>query len=164
MKTSALYLRTVIFGIIDALVSTVGLLAGVDVTGASHKVVALTGIIYAFVEAFSMAVGNFLSEESAEEYMAKATINGRNAFGAGIVMFIASVLSAFVPIVPYLIFSTDMAFFASIGFSIVALFVVGIISGRIAKLPMLSRGIRMALLGGAAITIGSIVGLLVPTA
>lgn len=57
----ALYVRNITFGIADSLVSTVGLLSGIDIIGASHATVISTGLIYAFVEAFSMAVGSFLS-------------------------------------------------------------------------------------------------------
>ncbi len=163
MKSPALYLRTIIFGIIDSLVSTVGLLAGIDVAGAPHTTIALTGIIYAFVEAFSMAVGNFLSEESVEEYVAKKDIGGKNAFGAGTLMFVVFVMAAFIPILPYLIFTDYTALVGSIVLSITALFIVGAVSGRIAKLSVFSRGFRMALLGGVAIVIGTVVGLLVPT-
>jgi VIT1/CCC1 family predicted Fe2+/Mn2+ transporter len=104
MKSQGLYLRTIIFGVIDSLVSTVGLLAGIDVAGAPHATLALTGIIYAFVEAFSMAVGNFLSEESVEEFVGKIGVTGGNAIGGGAIMFVVFVLAAFIPIFPYLFF------------------------------------------------------------
>ncbi len=71
VKTTELYLRNIIFGISDSLVSTVGLLAGIDAAGTPRQAILLTGIVYAFVEAFSMAVGSFLSEQSAEEYEVK---------------------------------------------------------------------------------------------
>jgi VIT1/CCC1 family predicted Fe2+/Mn2+ transporter len=158
MKT-ALYLRTVIFGVTDSLVSTVGLLAGLDVAGAAHNTLALTGIVYAFVEAFSMAVGNYLSEESAEEYALNTEVGGRIAFEGAVIMFVVFVLASFIPIVPYMLWATWYALAASIGFSILALFILGAASGRIAKLPMLPRALRMAILGGAAIVIGAVVGL-----
>lgn len=164
MKSSSLYLRTIIFGVTDSLVSTVGLLAGIDVAGAPHSTLALTGIVYAFVEAFSMAVGNYLSEESAEEYDAQGAVNSRTAFSGAVIMFVVFVLAAFIPIVPYLIWNTWIALAGSVISSIVALFIVGMLSGRVAKLSMLSRGLRMALLGGAAIIIGAIVGIVVPAA
>lgn len=164
MKSSALYLRTVVFGVIDSLVSTVGLLAGLDVAGAPHKTIALTGIIYGFVEAFSMAVGNFLSEESAEEYENKANVPEGPSVLAGIVMFITFVFAAFIPLAPYLLFETSLALVASVVVSIVALFIVGMASARFSHLPMLWRGARMALLGGAAILMGVLIGLVVPIA
>ncbi len=161
MKSLSLYLRTIIFGITDSLVSTVGLLAGIDVSGAPHATIALTGLVYAFVEAFSMAVGNFLSEESGEEYERKAAVSGRQAFSAGAVMFIAFVLASFIPLVPYLLFTGWMAPTISVVGSVLALFVVGLMSARISRLPMIWRGVRMALLGGSAIIIGVLVGFVV---
>lgn len=163
MKTAApLYLRTIIFGITDSLVSTVGLLAGIDVAGAPHATLALTGIVYAFVEAFSMAVGNFLSEESAEEYESRASVNNLPPLVAGVVMFISFVLAAFIPLVPYLIFGTWVALLTSVVVSVIALFITGVVSARLSGLPSAWRGVRMALLGGSAILIGVIIGSIVP--
>lgn len=164
MKFSSLYLRTVVFGITDSLVSTVGLLAGIDVAGAPHKILALTGIVYAFVEAFSMAVGNFLSEESAEEYENKADVSDGPAVIAAVVMFISFVLAAFIPLAPYFFFTTWIALIVSVVVSILALFIMGAISARLARLPLFWRGARMALLGGSAIVIGVIIGALIPIA
>jgi VIT1/CCC1 family predicted Fe2+/Mn2+ transporter len=164
MKTYSLYLRTIIFGIIDSLVSTVGLLAGMDVAGAPHQTLALTGIVYAFVEAFSMAIGNFLSEESSEEYESKAAVSARPSALTAVIMFISFVLAALIPLAPYLIFTTWIALAGSIVVSIIALFIVGVVSARFSKLPPLWRGARMALLGGAAIIMGVVVGSLVPVA
>ncbi|HVB19740.1 MAG TPA: VIT1/CCC1 transporter family protein [Candidatus Paceibacterota bacterium] len=162
MKSPALYLRTIVFGITDSLVSTVGLLAGIDVAGAPHATLALTGIVYAFVEAFSMAIGNFLSEESAEEYASKADVADGPSIIAGTIMFISFVLAALIPLVPYLIFGTWVALATSVIVSILALFIVGIFSARFSRLPMFRRGARMALLGGAAIGMGVIIGMVVP--
>lgn len=162
MKARPLYLRTIVFGITDSLVSTVGLLAGISVTGAPRATLALTGIVYAFVEAFSMAAGDFLSEESAEEYASRADVaDGPSALVAGI-MFISFVLAAFIPLAPYLIFTTRLALVASVTVSVLALFIMGVISARLARLPLLWRGARMALLGGAAIVVGVVIGSLVP--
>ena len=163
MHISSLNLRAIIFGITDSLVSTVGLLAGIDVAGAPHATLALTGIVYAFVEAFSMAVGNFLSEESSEEYESKTDVADGPPIVAGAIMFVSFVLAALIPLVPYLIFGTWVALATSVVVSIIALFIVGMFSARLARLPVLWRGGRMALLGGAAIIMGVIIGSIVPT-
>ena len=157
-KQTELYLRNIIFGISDSLVSTVGLLAGIDVGGTARQVILLTGIVYAFVEAFSMAVGSFLSEQSAEEYEAKGEAAETGPFTAGVVMFISFILASFIPILPYLIFGLTAALWYSIGFSLVALLIVGMISARIVRVKMWSHAVKMMLLGGAAIVIGVIVG------
>lgn len=157
-QRTELYLRNVIFGISDSLVSTVGLLAGIDVAGTTRQVILLTGIVYAFVEAFSMAVGSFLSEQSAEEYEVKGETSGGGPITAGVVMFISFILASFIPIVPYLIFGLGAALWCSIGFSLVALLIVGFVSARIVKVEMVPHALKMMLLGGAAIIIGVVVG------
>lgn len=162
MENSALYLRTVIFGINDSLVSTVGLLAGISVAGVPRATLALTGIVYAFVEGFSMASGEFLSEESAEEYVSKSNVNSRSSVISAIIMFLSFVFASLVPLLPYLIFTGWTALIVSIVASVLALFVVGMVSARFSRLPFLWRGARMALLGGAAIVMGVVVGSIVP--
>ncbi len=121
VKKTELYLRNVIFGVADSLVSTVGLLAGIDVAGTTRSVIVLTGIVYAFVEAFSMAVGSFLSEESAEQYRAKGEIGGTGPFTGSIIMFFSFIVASFIPIVPYLLFGSAEALWISIIFSLLAL-------------------------------------------
>lgn len=153
-----LYLRNIIFGLSDSLVSTVGLLSGIGVSGTGRQVIILTGVIYAFVEAFSMAVGSFISEESAEDYEAKGDVPSNKAFIGGFVMFLSFVISAFIPIIPYLFFPIAMAFWYSVLFSVVTLFLVGVISAKFAHVKILKRGMQTALLGGAAIVIGVVVG------
>lgn len=162
MKTSALYLRTIIFGINDSLVSTVGFLAGISVAGVPRSIIALTGIVYAFVEAFSMAMGDFLSEESAEEYMHKSNVSDRPSIIAAIFMFISCVLASLIPLIPYILFASGTALIVSVCLSVISLFVVGMVSARFSRLPMLWRGMRMALLGGAAIVMGVAIGTFMP--
>ena len=160
-KDVELYLRNIIFGVTDSLVSTVGLLSGIDVSGSSRQMIILTGIVYAFVEAFSMAIGSFLSEESAEEYESQREVSDKKPFFAGFVMFLSFIVASFIPIVPYLIFGLTEALWFSIGFSILALFIVGIVSAKITNINVLKHSLKMILLGGAAILMGVIVGKLV---
>jgi len=162
MKNFALYLRTIIFGINDSLVSTVGFLAGISVAGVPRATIVLTGIIYALVEAFSMAMGDFLSEESAEEYISKSNVNDRPSVIAAVLMFISCVLASLIPLVPYIIFTSGTALIVSICLSVLSLFIVGMIGARFSRLPMLWRGIRMAFLGGAAIAMGVAIGTFMP--
>ena len=164
MKSSALYLRSIIFGVNDSLVSTVGFLAGISVAGVPRATLVLTGIIYALVEAFSMAMGDFLSEESAEEYISHSNVNDRLSVISAILMFISCVLASLIPLIPYIVFASGIALVASICLSVVALFIVGMLSARFSRLPMLWRGARMALLGGAAIAMGVAIGTFMPVA
>jgi VIT1/CCC1 family predicted Fe2+/Mn2+ transporter len=164
MKTSALYLRSIVFGVNDSLVSTVGFLAGISVAGVPTPTIVLTGIVYALVEAFSMAMGSFLSEESAEEYISKSNVNDRPSVIAAILMFISCVLASLIPLIPYMLYTADTAFVASICLSVASLFIVGMVSARFSHLPVVWRGVRMASLGGAAIVMGVAIGFFMPVA
>lgn len=156
-----LYIRNVIFGIVDSLVSTVGLLSGIDVSGTTRSVIVLTGIIYAFVEAFSMAIGSFLSEESTEEYETKSEVSNNRPYVAGVIMFISFVLAAFIPISPYIFLSSSAALGLSIALSLAALFIAGMIIAKISEIHVVKHAAKIVILGGAAIIIGVIVGKLI---
>lgn len=160
-ETSASYLRNFIFGVEDSLVSTVGLLSGVAAAGASRSSIVLTGIVLVFVEAFSMAVGSFLAESSAEEYEHRTGVSPRRSVMDGIIMFFSYFVSGFIPLAPYLLLNIDRAFGASILLSLGALFALGVIGAKLARRPILRRGVRMCVVGGLAIAVGIVVGKLV---
>lgn len=109
-----------------------------------------------------MAMGDYLSEESSEEYLRKANVSNRPSIFSAIFMFISCVLASMIPLVPYIIFTSSTALIVSICASVVGLFIVGIISARFSRLPALWRGVRMASLGGAAIAMGVAIGLFMP--
>jgi VIT1/CCC1 family predicted Fe2+/Mn2+ transporter len=156
-----IYVRNTIFGLSDSLVSTVGLLAGIDVSGTTRAVIILTGVVYAFVEAFSMAVGSFLSEQSTEEYATKSETFDRRPYTGAAIMFVSFVLASFIPIAPYFFLGPSAALWLSIGLSIAALFIVGLVMAKLSKINLLKHGLKMVLLGGSAIIIGVIVGKMV---
>lgn len=164
MRTTALYLRSIVFGINDSLVSTVGFLAGISVAGVPTATVILTGIVYALVESFSMAMGDFLSEESAEEFVSQSNVSERPSVISAVLMFISCVTASLVPLMPYIFLAASTALIVSIILSISALFVVGMVSARFSRLPVLWRGVRMASLGGAAIVMGVAIGSFMPVA
>lgn len=153
-----IYVRNVVFGVADSLVSTVGLLAGIDVAGSAHSTIILTGIVYAFVESLSMAVGSFLSEEATEEYESKRENASNAPFIGGTVMFVSFLISSFIPIFPYLVLQSSVALWFSIGVSLLALFIVGLAMAAISKVSLLRHAGKMVLLGGTAIVVGAVVG------
>lgn len=155
------YFRNFIFGVEDSLVSTVGLLSGVAVAGAPRETILLTGIVLIFVEAFSMAAGSFLSESSAEEYGEKSSGISQKSFFASVIMFFSYFLSGFIPLAPYLILSPDSAFWVSVVSSLIALGILGVVSGVILKGRLVRHALRMTLVGGIAICVGIVAGMLV---
>jgi VIT1/CCC1 family predicted Fe2+/Mn2+ transporter len=154
-----LYVRNIVFGVEDSLVSTVGLLSGVATGHATQAAVLSTGVIYIFVEALSMAVGSFLSEESVSALRGGETKPWRAMLG-GLVMFVSFVVAGFIPLIPYVVMQgyayTALAW--SITISLATLFVLGLVPAQAKGVSRLLRALRMALLGGLAIVVGVVIG------
>ena len=153
---SALFLRNLVFGVEDGLVSTVGLLSGIAIAGVDRETIFLTGIVLIFVEAFSMAAGSFLSEASVEE-MHGGVDDTRGSVAAGAVMFASYFVAGLIPLFPYLVFAVGKAFPLSVACSVAALFILGYWSGRKTS-SVWHKALRMALVGGLAIIVGAAAG------
>ena len=154
----SLYLRNFDFGVEDSLVSTVGVLSGVAVSGLASATVLLIGTIYIAVEAFSMAVGSFLSEESVEEYSTRREVSDRLPLAGALVMFFSYFGAGLIPIVPYAFFERVPALLVSVLGSLLALLLLGYVNGRISGVRPAARALRMAAFGGFAIVVGVLVG------
>lgn len=152
------YLRNFIFGVEDSLVSTVGLLSGVAAAGLGGGAVILTGLVLIFVEAFSMGVGSLLSDHSAREYRRHGEVALTRSVAGGLVMFLSYLAAGFIPLIPYLVLTVELAFRLSIILSLLALFGLGLVIARISGTPKIKEGLQMALLGGAAIGLGVLIG------
>ncbi|MDD5099055.1 MAG: VIT1/CCC1 transporter family protein [Candidatus Colwellbacteria bacterium] len=157
-KHLAGHLRNFIFGVEDSLVSTVGLVSGIAVAGVSKSEILLTGAILIFVEAFSMGIGSFLSERSAEEFINDEKVSLGYLMENGAIMFLSYFISGFIPLFPYLILKTETALFLSVGLSLLSLFVLGVVSAKLFGINILKSGARMLFIGGIAIAIGVTVG------
>jgi|SRR3989344_3694558 len=157
-SVSASYFRNFIFGVEDSLVSTVGLLSGIAIANVPREIIFLTGMVLIFVEAFSMAAGSFLSESSAEEYESHSDKPTRKDFVSGIIMFCSYFISGFIPLSSYIIWPVDTALKYSIIFSVLALFVLGALGGKLSKTSVLKNGMRMVVVGGVAIALGVLAG------
>lgn len=152
------YLRSFIFGTLDSLSSTVGLLSGIVIAGVSKETILLTGVILIFVEAFSMSVGDFLSGYSAESYIKQSDVPSQRSIIAAIIMFFSYFFSGFIPLFPYIILPFKFAFWVSIILSLFILFFLGVISAKFSNTNILRSGLRMFLIGGVSIFVGIFVG------
>ena len=155
---SSSHVRNFVFGVEDSLVSTVGLLSGVAAAGTEKSTILLTGVVLIFVEAFSMAAGSFLSDQSANEFATQQDLPLSRSFSGGVIMFISYFVSGFIPLAPYIFLSGESAFSFSIGASLAALFVLGAFGSSVSKVNLWKGGLQMALIGGIAIGIGVFVG------
>lgn len=158
---AASYLRTFVFGVEDSLASTVGLLSGLAAAELPREAIFLTGVTLIFVEAVSMAAGSFLSERSAENYIAGADRADKKPIYEALIMFSSYILSGLVPLAPYLLISGEVAMSWSILISLTALGLLGLVSAQLSHTSALKSVTRMVLIGGVAIAVGLGVGNLI---
>lgn len=161
MRKGEIYIRNIVFGVEDGLVSTVGFLAGIASVGTLRETIIVTGIILVFVEAFSMGIGSLLSEHSSEEYVARGEVPVRKAVLASVVMFVSYLLAGFIPLTPYLIWPASQAFWLSIGVDLLAIVALGWYSARQSKVQPLRKIVEMLILTCLAIGAGVGVGKLI---
>lgn len=158
MKIQREYFKSFVFGVEDSLVSTVGLLSGVALAGVATATVVLTGIVLIFVEAFSMAAGEYLSEYETEEYQRQGEVSSHTSLISSGIMFFSYIVSGFIPLAPYFIFDTQSALVYSVGASLVALFTLGLVGARLTHTSYVRHALRMVLVGGAAVLVGVLAG------
>jgi VIT1/CCC1 family predicted Fe2+/Mn2+ transporter len=149
-KLNSNQFRNFIFGAEDSLVSTLGILFGIASAGefTRHQIF-LAGIIAIVVEATSMGAGSFLSESSAMEIDKRTNLD---PLKDGLIMYFAYFFSGFIPLTPYLLLEVNTAKYVSVLASLVALFILGYLPAKNPK-----SAIKMALVAGAAATIGFLV-------
>lgn len=152
--------RSFVFGVEDSVVSTVGLISGIAIVGSSRPAILVTGTILIFVEAFSMAVGDLLSDNAVREFSAQKETPLSRSFSGALVMFFSYLASGFAVILPYVIAPPPLALPASIALSLALLFALGAVEGSVARISLLKNGLTMAFVGGAAILIGMGAGLI----
>lgn len=155
------FLRSFVFGAEDSLVSTVGLLSGISFAGLGSRTIVVSGVILILVEAISMAAGTYLAEDSTNE-LAETDGEKDNQIGDSVVMFFSYLLIGLIPLLPYLVVSeTRRAFFFSVAFSLLGLFLVGFTKGIYVHNHPLKSGLKVTLIGAIVIAIAIWVGSLI---
>lgn len=142
--------RNFVFGAEDSLVSTMGVLFGIaSASGFTPHQIFVAGIITIVVEATSMGAGSFLSESSTKEVDRRIRMA---PISDGLIMFLSYFFAGFIPLAPYLLMDVSLARYASIGASLLSLFVLGFLPTK-----NLKSGIKMAVIAGFAAAIGFLV-------
>ena len=151
------YLRSIIFGFQDSLVSTTGVIAGVAAGTSNKELVILAGIVTITVESLSMGAGQYMSEKSVHQ-MDKSGKHTDNLYIVGIVMFFSYFLGGLVPLAPILLLDLPISATLSIAFALFGLFILGYIKAHVVKVNPFKSALEIFILGGAATLIGLVVG------
>lgn len=156
-KTNLEYVRSVIFGIEDSLVSTTGLIAGLSV-GADRKVVLLGGAVAIAIEALSMGAGEYLSDDAVQE-IDKIKRHSQGPLLSGLLMLVSYFLAGLVPLLPVVFFDYPGSLIFSIVFALIGLFLLGYVKGKLIHVSPIKGGLKILFVGGMAALLGVLVGL-----
>lgn len=152
------YLRSMLFGIEDSLVSTTGLIAGLSVGSADKNVVILAGLVAIVVEAVSMGAGEYLSTDALEEMDKIKRHSEKPALISGLLMLVSYALAGLVPLLPIILLDSSYAFLASAGFAAVGLFILGYVKGKFVRISPIKSALKILIVGGIATALGIIAG------
>lgn len=153
------YLRSIVFGFQDALVSTTGVIAGVAAGTQDKNLVILAGTITIVVEALSMGAGQYFSEKAVHERASEGS-HTDNLFIGAFLMWLSYGLGGLVSLTPIILFPLPVSSMISISFSLVGLFTLGFLKAKLVKVDPLKSALQILLVGGIATTLGVLVGVL----
>lgn len=154
------YIRELIYGANDGIITTFAVVAGVAGGGLSLRVVLIIGAANLLADGLSMAVGNYLAIRAYESVLETQELPEEEAFPFrhGGATFLAFVAAGIVPLVPYMIPHLATGRFASsVMLTLLALFAVGASRALIANVRWWAAGLEMFGLGAivAAVAYGS---------
>lgn len=153
------YLRSLMFGLQDGIVSTTGVVVGIS-TGVSDKaIIVLAALVAVTVEASSMATGQYSSEKAVHQ-MDKNGKHTDNLYIGALIMFVTYLMGGSFSIIPILAFDQPVARTIAIVSAFLGLFIVGYIKGYLVEHRPLRSAIELFIIGSITTTIGIIVGYL----
>ena len=158
------YIRDLIYGANDGIITTFAVVAGVTGGALSPKAVLIVGIANLLADGLSMGVGNYLSIRSHESARAAQGLAEEEAAPAkhGTVTFAAFALAGALPLLPYAFGAEpDLGLLLSVLLTLVGLFVIGSSRSLVTVDRWWVAGLEMLLLGavvaGAAYGSGALV-------
>lgn len=153
------YIRTIIFGVEDSLVSTTGLIAGLGVGTNNKSVVIIGGVVAIAVEAISMGAGEYISDDAIEQASKKH--RGRSqAFADGLIMLISYFVAGLIPLLPVVFFTYPTSLYFSVCFALIGLFTLGYLKSKVLHTNPLRGAAKVMIVGGLATALGITVGLI----
>lgn len=157
MKIHEDYLRSLMFGLQDGIVSTTGVVVGVA-TGVSDKsIIVLAALVAVMVEATSMAAGQYSSEKAVHQ-MDKTGKHTDSLLLGALIMFVAYLAGGMFSIIPTLLFRQPEAKIIAIMSSFAGLFIIGYLKGHLVEHKPLRSAIELFIIGSIATGIGLVVG------
>ncbi|MBY0493395.1 MAG: VIT1/CCC1 transporter family protein [Cyanobacteria bacterium] len=158
------YVRELVYGANDGIITTFAVVAGVAGGGLSLRVVLIIGAANLVADGLSMAAGNYLAIRSHESVLEAQGLPEEEAFPTrhAIATFLAFVSAGAVPLLPYMIEGLPVdRFIASVVLTLGAMFLVGALRALIANVRWCNAGAEMLILGAVVALLAYVSGGLV---
>jgi VIT1/CCC1 family predicted Fe2+/Mn2+ transporter len=150
--TARHYLRDLVYGANDGIITTFAVVAGVTGGALSARAVLIVGLANLFADGLSMGVGNYLSIRSHESMREAQGLPEEEARPArhGLATLAAFVAAGALPLLPYVGgASVEQAFVPALVLAFAALFAVGALRAAVTMARWWAAGLEMLLLGAA---------------
>ncbi len=144
------YIRDLVYGANDGIITTFAVVAGVTGGALSNKAILVVGIANIVADGLSMGVGNYLGIRSEESARAAEELPEAEAEPArhGLATFLAFVVAGFVPLLSYILPDVGLdRFVTATVLTLGTLFVVGALRSMVTLEGWLASGLEMLGLG-----------------
>jgi VIT1/CCC1 family predicted Fe2+/Mn2+ transporter len=155
-------LREIIMGAQDNLTNVLAVVLGVAIGSGDASTVALAGVSAGIAEAISMG-GVLFNATKTERDLARTSGApfAKRPRRAAIVTFLAALVAAAIPLVPFAILPLSAAMVAAAVLSLSTLFAIGVWTGGATGDVWWRCGIRFLVVGGLAAVAAALVGLVI---
>lgn len=146
------YLRDIVYGAIDGIVTTFAVVAGVAGGALSSSIVLVVGVANLVADGLSMGVGNYLSIRSNESARMRQNLPEEEASPVrhGIATFGAFVVAGAIPLLPYALSAPpELRFPLATLFTLAALFAIGSLRSLVTAQRWPAAGMEILGLGAA---------------
>ncbi|OGY58638.1 MAG: hypothetical protein A3H06_01190 [Candidatus Colwellbacteria bacterium RIFCSPLOWO2_12_FULL_44_13] len=151
MNFASRYIRDIVLGASDGIVTTFAVVSGVIGAALSTDIILILGFANLFADGISMASGTYLgarSEEDVLESHHEAHRHIRSSLVSGVAVFFAFIIAGALPLVPFM-FSVP-SFKLSIIATGFALFIAGSLRSVFTERKWFLSGFEMLFVGGIA--------------
>lgn len=162
------FIRDIVFGTNDALLTNIGIITGFTASLADTRLIIMAVVVDIFTSAFAMSFGTYLSRTSEDDYLkismtkeSKKSVDEvfANPYVASAVMWVIYVISGFIPLIPFFfgLESTEAAR-ASVILGSVTFLIIGIFKGKVTGTSLKKSALQFFIIGTTAALIGYGIG------
>lgn len=168
LESAGPFLRDVIFGVHDALLTNIGIVTGFVAAFQDNRLIIIAALIDVIISAFAMAFGTYLSRTSESDYLKRELDKeanddlvdiSANPVRAAMVMWVTYVISGLIPLIPFLFnLSPGLTIRYAIILSLIVFFIVGYAKGIITHTRPWKSGLQFVGFGSFAALVGYLIG------